>query len=144
MQQMVGIGHDADMPFPEDEIASAQSVRRAPVRNVISGPGKLHVTVARQYHTHRLEGLLGQPGAIEPEALPSAPQIWRAEKTLCHHDRVIFQKLHRNDMARVHPSAAIRIKPVTFPPADRQTRAMAQQEARGRFEIRFAVTMCLG
>ena len=73
MQQMLAIGHDPDMAFPEEQITAPQGIWRAPVRDALPAPFILHVAVTRQHDSHGLEGLLGQSRAINPEAFASAP-----------------------------------------------------------------------
>src|SRR5690606_29680324 len=66
---------------------------------------RLLVAVARTGPAGGIERLLHQPGAIEPETLPSAPEVGRADKPFCHGDEVRCRLINRSEMLLDEPAA---------------------------------------
>ena len=55
VQEMVRVGHDADMPLPEDEVSALKGAGFLPIGNGIAGPVELHVAIPGQQDARRLE-----------------------------------------------------------------------------------------
>ena len=89
MNDGVGVAHDRDMAFPEDQIAALQFLRfrrvQRPAEAVL-----LHVAVARAAGAGGIQRDLDQAGAIDSKAALAAPQIGRADKTFGHRDEIVL------------------------------------------------------
>src|SRR5579871_3574702 len=78
MHERVGVAHDRDMAFPEDEIAALQVPCLVRIERAAE-LGLLHVAVARAGSAGGLQRKLHQARAVDAEAALAAPKIGRAD-----------------------------------------------------------------
>ena len=132
MDDVVGIGHDADMAGEENQIAAFQPCTFGQVFTKI---GHLHIGVARGHDAFQAKNQLDKAGAINRIPAASTPAIGRADKLLCQIRRRCINAPNFRDMRARHKTIFARQIFATFAQvATEQTRAhrVARQHRRFR------------
>ena len=133
----VGIAHDRDMAFPEDQVAALQVLHfRCAQRSAEAV--LLHVAVARAAGAGGVQRHLDEAGAIDAEAALAAPEIGRAGKSFGDRHEIILHDVEAADMPlRKVPALAGYGERAVFaddrhPCADRQRLDRRQLDRRTR------------
>ncbi len=71
------VEHDADVAFPEHEVAAGEGGGGRPLP--FAEPVPLHVGIARRRAARRLDGELEEGGTVQPVPRLAAPQVWCAD-----------------------------------------------------------------
>src|SRR5207302_4921841 len=87
VQDAIGVAHNSDMAFPEQEIAAAQGPLFRSVKR-LANSGLLHVAVARTGDAGGMQRHLHETRTIDAKAALAAPEIGRAHEALGNGDEV--------------------------------------------------------
>ena len=139
VQQHEAVGHDADVAFPEHQIAALQIVELLADRHGVADLGLLHVAVARAGVTGRLHGDLNEARAVDPEARLAAPNVGDAGEAFGDGDEVGGVARALDDVAGRHMPAVGELGERRSLLGDRQRGGDADVHPRRRFDVGLGV-----
>jgi hypothetical protein len=114
VDEVLSIGHEADMSFEENKIAPPQSLalgKRLPQHPLL-------IAVAGRGNSAEAERNLHQARAVDAARASAAEQVRRAEEAFGNRDRVMLCRIDRAQMRECEEAKVRREKPALLMPGD--------------------------